>query len=566
MSLELYQRIIILLEQATGNTWTPDKILSLKGFIDQRVEILNCEDVDAYFKLLKSSDEEMMNLISSYTVHHTYFFREYEHFKFLKEYILKKQEDIPLGAGFNIRVLSAGSSFGHEAYSVAFLFEKYIHRDDFTYEIEAFDIDQKCIDVAKNGVFHFKTLSKTPLELLDDNIIRGSDEIADFFKVKKNIIERCHFYKGNILKSDDHLRGKSYDIIFCRNTLIYFNEANCQSITQSLFSKLNPKGYLISGLSESLRFYTNEKQKNVGPCIYSQDLSSDRERKLEVKKKRVVCIDDSPVVIKLLKRILKDSSYEVVGEASNGVEAVDVVNSTKADIITLDLHMPMLDGVGYLKRNFTQDHPPVLVVSSVTRDNKELAQKAISLGAYDYIEKPTLQNFENCRDELLLKLDLASHRKKSHFDNLLEMKDDSQRNGSTGLCLVFLDDQKKNSLEVSKLCPTIYIGGENSLNLEVVTDLKSLKNKSYYLDTLYSFFELDEVEKLRRLSFGFDRPPLKSEQRLISTIPNRYIVGIETLMEDSVHKSFFNDFCQLDSLMYELEYYLMNGVKIDAAS
>lgn len=104
---------------------------------------------------------------------------------------------------------------------------------------------------------------------------------------------------------------------------------------------------------------------------------------------RVLIVDDSPTMQTVLTHVLtKDSDIEVVGTASDPYEAKDVILKKSPDVITLDIEMPRMDGITFLKRLMSYRPIPVIMVSSYTRKNSVLTIKALNAGAVDFIAKP----------------------------------------------------------------------------------------------------------------------------------------------------------------------------------
>lgn len=104
---------------------------------------------------------------------------------------------------------------------------------------------------------------------------------------------------------------------------------------------------------------------------------------------RVLVVDDSAYVRKVVRQMLSRSPFiEVVGAAHDGAEALELVEQLKPDVVTLDLIMPRLDGVGFLQAQMARRPLPV-VVCSIASESGELALKALELGAIDFIQKPT---------------------------------------------------------------------------------------------------------------------------------------------------------------------------------
>lgn len=104
---------------------------------------------------------------------------------------------------------------------------------------------------------------------------------------------------------------------------------------------------------------------------------------------RVLVVDDSPFMRKALERMLQAPDIEVVGSARDGLDALDKIAALNPDIVTLDIEMPRLDGLGCLKRIMTETPRAVLMVSSLTQEGAQATLEALALGALDFIPKET---------------------------------------------------------------------------------------------------------------------------------------------------------------------------------
>ena len=104
---------------------------------------------------------------------------------------------------------------------------------------------------------------------------------------------------------------------------------------------------------------------------------------------KVVIVDDSAVVRKILKRVLEeDGDIKVVGSAPDPYIARDIIVREKPDVITLDIEMPRMDGLTFLSKLMRYFPLPVIIISSLTRNSRDMAIKAMELGAVDVISKP----------------------------------------------------------------------------------------------------------------------------------------------------------------------------------
>lgn len=126
---------------------------------------------------------------------------------------------------------------------------------------------------------------------------------------------------------------------------------------------------------------------------------------------RVLIIDDSPTVQLILKRILSgEPDIDIVGVASDPFEAKDLIIKDKPDVITLDIEMPRMDGITFLKRLMSYSPIPVVMISSYTSKNSMRTVEALEAGAVDFVTKPSQdieRGFTSLRDEIVAKIRVA---------------------------------------------------------------------------------------------------------------------------------------------------------------
>lgn len=130
------------------------------------------------------------------------------------------------------------------------------------------------------------------------------------------------------------------------------------------------------------------------------------------RKIRVLIADDSALMKIILRDIINSQpDMEVVGLASNGLEAVERCKALKPDVITLDIEMPKMNGIEALKRIMAENPTPVIMVSSLTEEGAAITTEALEIGAVDFVTKPggsVSGNFRKVADELLEKIRSAS--------------------------------------------------------------------------------------------------------------------------------------------------------------
>lgn len=392
---------------------------------------MNTEQYLDYFR--KNIDKESPVLISLLTTHHTFFFREFVHFEFLTHTGLKAVTDSIRAQGRkHLKVWSAACSWGHEVYSLSMLLTSHLKEvaPDFTFEILGTDVDSESVAISRNGVYKWDEVKGIPANYLSPHWARGTGEISAFVKAKKSIKDPCKFDVKNLTELQRESGPAKFDIVFCRNVLIYFNQVQIQQIAKELLRRLEPHGFLFLGISESLMgmdlpvsfggpsIYVHKQAEKAAhlKAVPSSGVSKTAPASAPVvtsapaaaRTIRLLCVDDSPVVLTLLKKIFAaEPGFEIVATAKNGVEAAEMMKKHKFDAMTLDIHMPEQNGLEYLQKNFGPKHPPVIMVTSVSREDNQLGVKCLETGARDFVEKPGLNNLEEKGEELRMKVRCA---------------------------------------------------------------------------------------------------------------------------------------------------------------
>lgn len=409
-----------LVSQKTGIILGERQQNMVRSRLLRRMTELRITAYEEYLSYLdKNVEIETVSLISLLTTHHTYFFREFVHFEFLRNTALPALAAIARNRpDKTIRVWSAACSRGQEVYSLAMTMSEVLGviAPDVKFQILGSDVDPESVQFARNGVYPWEEVKEIPMNLLTQFWARGKGEISAFAKVKPVLKANCEFKVLNLV---DLPPMDKFDLVFCRNVLIYFDQPSIQKIAKNLFDRLQPEGYMIVGVSESL-IGQDMAIQHLGPSIYGRTPPPRPQTALAAKTPtpaaiapkpkepsivRVLCVDDSPSILTILKKILTpDKGFEVVATAKNGIEAAEALRKHKVDVMTLDIHMPGQTGIEYLQQNFKAGHIPVIMVTSVSREDNSLAHQALKLGASDYVEKPSLQDFAERSSEIQNKL------------------------------------------------------------------------------------------------------------------------------------------------------------------
>jgi chemotaxis protein methyltransferase CheR len=378
------------------------------------------EDYQGYYE--QNENNEIQHIISLLTTHHTYFFREFSHFEHVAEKALPALiPKVRARPDKTLKIWCAASSRGQEVYSLAMFLKHHLalYGPEIKFKILGTDVDEQSVRIARNGVYPRREILGAPLAYVANHWARGTGDIADFVKARASLRDHVVFEQSNLLDPTDKFDGQKFDLIFCRNVFIYFTPEQIQSSTRMLLNHLHPWGYFFIGISETLNGLGFDL-KSEGPSIYRfpDALKKDAAPAAvpPARPLRVFCIDDSPSIHSLLKQILKkDSGFEIVGTAVNGLDAArKLAGLADVDVVTLDIHMPEQNGIEYLEKNFSGKHPPVVMLSSVSRDQSELAFKSLKLGASDFVEKPALNQLQERGEEIRAKLKSAVWMRRTH--------------------------------------------------------------------------------------------------------------------------------------------------------
>lgn len=245
--------VVSLSQRLTGsNPSTQPKIESCLANISRRMHATKSKDLKTYLGLLEFSTEELAHFISSVTIHTTSWFREMPHFDRLTQYVNHNHlKPSFLPSKKSIRVLSAGCSTGEEGYSMSLVLEEIKQRDPaFDYQIDGWDIDPVSVAKANQAIYHANAKREIPPQFYKF-LMTGTGKAEGFITLDKPLRMRCSYKRRNLLDPKQKTDGL-YDVIFCRNVLIYFNAETVQNIVRNLISFLNPNGLICLGHSESI--------------------------------------------------------------------------------------------------------------------------------------------------------------------------------------------------------------------------------------------------------------------------------------------------------------------------
>lgn len=259
------EQLYSMVEMITGNCQQGHyrKDVILFGVL-RRMRIHSCTRLADYIALTETNTTEYMYFLHALTIHTTEWFRESAQYKKLDEALSARFEQNSMPAK-KIRVLSAGCATGEEVYSFALFFEKLRRQKPlFNYIFSAFDIDVLSIDAAKKATYSLHGLKSIPSEY---HFFVQKKPLVSSFEIASEVKSKCSFYVESLTKIKESSASHKFEMIICRNVLIYFSPERVQEIVRKLLQQLAPGGFFIVGQSDRLDVKSHQLQP-LGNSIY----------------------------------------------------------------------------------------------------------------------------------------------------------------------------------------------------------------------------------------------------------------------------------------------------------
>lgn len=227
-----------------------DKRYYIDRRLAERIAATGSGSFPSYFAMLRSdADHEIEHLVNAFTVNETYFYREDHQLRCMTSHLLsdllrRKR------TGDAIRIWSIPCSTGEEPYSIAmWLMENWPEVDSHNIEIVASDIDTRALKAAAEGIYGARALMRLSRDLIGRYFERLDDGQV---RIDPGLRDSVQFTRANLIDSQDMARFRDFDIVFCRNVLIYFDDASRRIAAENLYDCLRPGGYICLGHSETM--------------------------------------------------------------------------------------------------------------------------------------------------------------------------------------------------------------------------------------------------------------------------------------------------------------------------
>ncbi|OQW86554.1 MAG: chemotaxis protein [Rhodoferax ferrireducens] len=234
----------------TGINFEPTKRYFVDKRLVERIEATGNSDFRSYFVMLRfqASGDEVQQLTNLMTVNETYFLREEYQFQCLVNSILPELVKRKTDSG-PIRIWCIPSSSGEEPYTIAlYLMERWPGIAKWDVEIISSDIDTGILHKARVGRYSTRSVQHVPAAWLSKYFVRHGDE----YQMCEDLRQAVEFTRVNLAEPADTRPYRNFDVIFCRNLLIYFDDVSRKSAAETFYDALKPGGFICLGHSESM--------------------------------------------------------------------------------------------------------------------------------------------------------------------------------------------------------------------------------------------------------------------------------------------------------------------------
>jgi len=259
---EDFHHIRSLIYRVAGISLAPSKKDLVYSRLARRLRIRGIDTFSAYIRLLESGDlQEREEFVNALTTNMTSFFREAHHFPILSKHLASIPKSNP------VNIWTCASSSGEEPYSIAMTAVEHFKSFNAPVRILATDIDTNVLEKARRGVYPLDQLKKIPPEQLKRFFLKGEGKNAGFAKVRPELQQLITFRHFNLLDQQWGIREK-FDVIFCRNVMIYFDKNTQYEILKKMRPCLQPDGLFFAGHSESFH-HAADLFRVCGKTVYS---------------------------------------------------------------------------------------------------------------------------------------------------------------------------------------------------------------------------------------------------------------------------------------------------------
>lgn len=266
-----FQKLSTFIYKEYGIKMPPAKKTMLQSRLHKRLRALNMSSFKDYIEFVFSKEgmeRELVHMIDVVSTNKTDFFRESAHFDFLHELVLPEfHSNNP--SHRPMKLWSAGCSSGEEPYTMAMVLTDFsIQYPSFNFNIYATDISSRALQKGVNAIYEEERIAQIPLSIKRKYFLRSKNRSNPTVRVIPALRKKVMFQRLNFMASSYSVHDM-FDVIFCRNVLIYFDRVTQEKVINKLCMKLKSDGYFFLGHSESIT-NMNVPLKQVKPTIFKR--------------------------------------------------------------------------------------------------------------------------------------------------------------------------------------------------------------------------------------------------------------------------------------------------------
>lgn len=263
------KQLLNLIEKDTGLDFKGYHKPMLKRRIAKRLFKTNCADLDAYIAYTIENPNEYQELVNVFTINVSHFFRNALTFEYLRKFIFRHLiSDFNENKKTDLRIWSAGCAMGEEPYSIAIIIKELLLKEKISLNTNIFatDIDKITLQKAKEGIYSIESVVNVKYGILNKYFTLINNQFRIDSEIKKMV--QFSYYdlldKNNTVPSESIFGG--FDVVICRNVLIYFNSEYQEIVYTKLYNSLNKDGILILGETESIADKFKPRFTQISRC------------------------------------------------------------------------------------------------------------------------------------------------------------------------------------------------------------------------------------------------------------------------------------------------------------
>jgi len=270
MSPYEFKRISEFIQNNFGIKLTDQKRIMVQGRLHKRLAALGMNSFSSYVHFLFSKEgmtNEIPVMVDLISTNKTNFFREAAHFNTLTDLVLP--EYVKKHHFNTLNIWSAGCSSGEEVYTLAMIINNFMEQHKgYQYKILGTDISHRMLEKANKAIYDLRDVENMPLFLKKKYLLKNKNKEIKKVRFIPAIRNKTQFAYLNFISNDNELSTK-FDIVFCRNVIIYFERHIQKLVLSKILEHIKPDGYLFLGHSESITDM-NLPLKKISPTVFQK--------------------------------------------------------------------------------------------------------------------------------------------------------------------------------------------------------------------------------------------------------------------------------------------------------